>query len=128
MRILLFLVEHYTIKTDVIRYYLLLKCLPTAWEIRVQSQIESYQSLKKWYLMPLCLTLSIIRYVSRVKWSNPGKGVALSPTPQCRSYWKGNLVYCQTQQHWNSVIKNKIVQIYINCLLIFELLYIHIFS
>ena len=26
--------------------------------------------------MPPCLTLSIIRYVSRVKWSNPGKGVA----------------------------------------------------
>ena len=23
-----------------------------------------------------CLTLSIIRYVSKVKWSNPGKGVA----------------------------------------------------
>ena len=28
---------------------------------------------KKWYLMPPCLTLSIIRYGSRVKWSNPGK-------------------------------------------------------
>ena len=26
--------------------------------------------------MPPCLTLSIIRYGSRVKWSNPGKGVA----------------------------------------------------
>ena len=35
---------------------------------------------QKWYLMPPCLTLSIIRYVSRVKWSNPGKGVAPSPT------------------------------------------------
>ena len=40
-----------------------------------------------WYL--LCLTLSIIRYISRVKWSNPGKGVAASPTPRCSSYWKG---------------------------------------
>ena len=29
---------------------------------------------------------------SRVKWSNPGKGVAPSPTPQCRSYWKGSLL------------------------------------
>ena len=28
---------------------------------------------QKWYLMPPCLTLSIIRYGSRVKWSNPGK-------------------------------------------------------
>ncbi len=47
----------------------------------VQSQVESYQRLKKWYLMPPCLTLSNIRYASRVKWSNPGKGVAPSPTP-----------------------------------------------
>ena len=57
----------------------------------VQSQVESYQRLKKWYLMPPCLTLSIIRYGSWVKWSNPGKGVAPSPTPWCSSYRKGNL-------------------------------------
>ena len=31
-----------------------------------------------------------IRYVSRVKWSNPGKWVAPSPTPRCSSYWKGS--------------------------------------
>ena len=43
----------------------------------------------KWYLIPPCLALSNIRYVSRVKWSNPGKGVAPSPTPRCSSYWKG---------------------------------------
>ena len=41
---------------------------------------------KKWYLMPPCLTLSIIRYGSRVKWSNPGKGLAPFITPWCRSY------------------------------------------
>ena len=41
--------------------------------------------------MPPCLTLSIIRYVSRVKWSNPGKGVAPSPTPWYSCYWKGKL-------------------------------------
>ena len=52
-------------------------------ETWVQSQVESYQRLKKWYLMPPCLTLSIIRYGSRVKWSNPGRGVAPSPTPWC---------------------------------------------
>ena len=40
---------------------------------------------KKWYLMPPCLTLSILQYISRVKWSNPGKGVA-PPTPWCSSY------------------------------------------
>ena len=26
-----------------------------------KSQVESYQRLEKWYLMPPCLTLSIIR-------------------------------------------------------------------
>ena len=36
-------------------------------ETWVQSQVESYQRLKKWYLMPPCLTLSIIRCGSRVK-------------------------------------------------------------
>ena len=29
--------------------------------------------------------------LSRVKWSNPGKGVAPSPTPRCSRYWKGRL-------------------------------------
>ena len=46
----------------------------------------------KWYLIPPCLTLSIIRYGSRVKWSNPGNGVAPSPTPWCSSYRKGSLL------------------------------------
>ena len=46
---------------------------------------------QKCYLMPPCLTLSIIRYGSRVKWNNAGKGVAPSPTPWCRSYRKGSL-------------------------------------
>ena len=48
----------------------------------VQSQVASYETLLKWYLITPSLTLSNIRYVSRVKWSNPGKGVAPSPTPQ----------------------------------------------
>ena len=39
-----------------------------------------------------CLTLSIIRYASRVKWSNPGKEVAPFPSPRCSSYWKGSLL------------------------------------
>ena len=38
-----------------------------------------------------CLMLSIIRYELRVKWSNPGKGVAPSPSPWCSSYRKGSL-------------------------------------
>ena len=42
--------------------------------------------IQKWYLMSPCLTLSIIRYGSRVKWSNTRNGVAPSPIPQCSSY------------------------------------------
>ena len=38
------------------------------------------------------LKLSNIRCISRVKWSNPGKGVAPSSTPRCSSYWKGSLL------------------------------------
>ena len=34
-----------------------------------------------------CLTLSNVRYVSRVKWSNSD-----SPTPSCSSYWKRSLL------------------------------------
>ena len=32
------------------------------------------KNLKRYLILP-CLTLSDIRYVSRLKWSNPGKGV-----------------------------------------------------
>ena len=67
-------------------------CSPMIWETWVQSQVASYQRLYKWYVIPPCLTLSNIRYVSRVKWSNPGKGVAPSLTPRCSSYWKGSLL------------------------------------
>ena len=52
---------------------------------------ESYQRLKKWYLMPPCSTLSIIRHGSRVKWRTPGKGVAPIPAPLCSSYREGSL-------------------------------------
>ena len=64
------------------------------WETWVQSKVESSQRLKKWYLMIPCLTLRIIRYGSRVKWSNPEKGIAPSPTPQYSSFWKQSLMLC----------------------------------
>ena len=35
--------------------------------------------------------IKYIRYLSRVKWGDPGKGVAPSPPPWCSSYWKGSL-------------------------------------
>ena len=46
------------------------ECSPMVRKTRVQSQVESYQRLKKWYLIPPCLALSTIRQGSRVKWSN----------------------------------------------------------
>ena len=70
---------------------LVVECSPMARKTRVQSPVESYQRLKKWYLIFPCLNLSIIRCISRVKWSNPGKGVAPSSTPQCSSCWKGSI-------------------------------------
>ena len=35
--------------------------------------------------------LNTIKYGTRVKWNNPGKGVAPSPTSWCSSYRKGSL-------------------------------------
>ena len=87
-------------------------------EIWVQSQVASCQRLKKWYLMPPSLTLSIIRYGSRVKLSNPGKGVAPSPTPWCSSYRKGSLrvtldygrqLYFTIHIHKKKIISKKII-------------------
>ena len=40
-----------------------------------------------------CLILSNIRYVSRVKWSNPGRWVAPSSSFRCSSNWKGSLLF-----------------------------------
>ena len=49
------------------------------------------KTLKR-YLIPPCLTLSNVRYVSRVKWSNSGKRVAPSTTTQCCNYGKRSLL------------------------------------
>ena len=68
------------------------ECSPMIQETWVQSQVMSYQRLKKWYLIPPSLTLSNIRNIPREKWSNPGKGAAPTPTPRCSSYWKGSLL------------------------------------
>ena len=46
------------------------ECSPMIREIWVQSQVASYQRLLKWYLILPSLTLSNIRYVSRLKWSS----------------------------------------------------------
>ena len=68
------------------------ECSPMVRETWDWTQVTSYQRLSKWYLIPPCLTVSNIRYVSRVKWSNPGKWVAPSPTTQCSSNQKESLL------------------------------------
>ena len=67
----------------------------------VQGSIPGPVILKtqKWYFMPPCLTLSIIRYGSRVKRNNQGKGVAPWPIPRCSSYWKGSLQVALDYDH-----------------------------
>ena len=46
---------------------------------------------KNWYLMMPCLALSIIKWGSKVKWSNPGNEVAPFSIPRCSSFWKRSL-------------------------------------
>ena len=60
-------------------------------ETGVLCQVESYQKLKKWYLMLPCLTLSIISYGSKVKSSYLGNKVAPFPTTWCCSFVKGSI-------------------------------------
>ena len=55
-------------------------------ETSVQSRVESYQRLKKMALDAALLNTQ--HYKVRVKWSNPGNGVAPFHTPWCSSYWK----------------------------------------
>ena len=67
-----------------------IECLPNVWDTRFNPRLSHTKDSKKWSLMLPCLTFSIIRYRSRVKWSNPGNGVVPSPPPRCSSYWKGS--------------------------------------
>ena len=48
--------------------------------------IRNMLIIQPFYSMPSCLTLSIIRYGSKVKWGKLKKGVAPFPTPSCSSY------------------------------------------
>ena len=66
-----------------------LGCSPNTQETGVQSQVDSYQRLKK-----IVLDASLLNpqhYKVRVKCSSRGKGVAPFPTLRCNSSWKGSL-------------------------------------
>ena len=90
-----------------------LECLPMARETWVWSQVESYQRLKKMVLDSSFLNTQHYKYGSRVKWSNPGKGVAPSPTPWCRKLskiepsghprvWSPTLLICKKLYYFKS--------------------------
>ena len=49
------------------------------------------RAIPKTQKMVLDASLLRVMYGSRVKWSNPRKGVVPSPTPWCSSYQKGSL-------------------------------------
>ena len=91
-------------------------------ETRVQSQVKLYQKLKKWYLIPPCLTLSIIRYGSRVKWSILGKRVVPSPTSWSSGYSKRSLLVAldSSCQLYFTTIIYIYIYIYIHIYLIFS--------
>ena len=57
------------------------------WETGVQSQVVIPPPKK--------ILDAILLHTQHYKvWSNPGKGVLLSPTPPCSSYWKLSLWVC----------------------------------
>ena len=61
-------------------------CLPMAWETGVQSLVKSLSKTQKMVLDAAFLNTQFYKV-----WSNPGKGLVPSPTPQCSSSWKGSL-------------------------------------
>ena len=69
----------------------LLECSPMARETRVQSQVESYQRLKKMALDASLLNTQHYKVWIKGKVEQPREGVAPSHTPWCSSYRKGSL-------------------------------------
>ena len=59
-------------------------------EIKVQSQVESYQKIFKMVLDASSFNIQPYKVWIKGKWSNSEKGVVPFPTPQNSSYWKGN--------------------------------------
>ena len=64
---------------------------PMAREIWVQSQVESYQRLKKMVLDASLLNTQHYKVRIKGKVEQSREGVAPSPTPWCSSYRKGSL-------------------------------------
>ena len=82
----------------------------------VQSQVELYQRLKKLYLMPPSLALSIMRYGSRVKWSNPvhlgvvaiEKGAFGSPLTKVTNFLHTHIVAINCVYAWRESRRRRV--------------------
>ena len=96
----LIVIPHHWHKSDFVHFYIYY--LIIYWAIGLMSRVFANGlgdrgSVPGWVIpktqkMVLDIALlSIIRWESRVKWSNPGNGIAPSPTPRCRRYLKGSL-------------------------------------
>ena len=68
--------------------------LPSMFIMNRDALVSDFLLNDAWYVYASvdCLTLSNIRYVSRIKWSNRRKGVVPFHTPQCSSYRKGSFL------------------------------------
>ena len=65
-----------------------------------EDQPEEINDREKWQerVMDIRAT-STTWWWSRVKWSNPGKGVESAPTPRCSRYWKRSLLVALDYGH-----------------------------
>ena len=78
----------------------LAQCLPMVWGN--WSSIPGWDIPKTQYMVLDASLFNTQHYKVWIKskWSNPGKRVVFSPTPQCSSYWKGSyrvaFDYCLT--------------------------------
>ena len=55
-------------------------------KLRLKIDLVSYPVRAEGLVNMDTALLNTQQYKVRIKWSNPGKGVAPSPSPQCRSY------------------------------------------
>ena len=74
MFVFIFIVLQFCLKPNdsyiLINYWINIEYIVWVPDIGLAVRVFANES---WYLMPPCSTLSIIRYGSRVNWSNPGK-------------------------------------------------------
>ena len=66
------------------------ECLPMARRLGFNPRL-SHTKDSKMVLDTSLLNTQHYKVQIKGKWSNPGKGVAPSPTPWCNSYWKASL-------------------------------------